>query len=65
MREFVKLYFKDKDKIIEENIDVNLVSHYLNMGWSFEKPIDKNEKVEKEEKVVSKKEKKKEFSKNV
>lgn len=44
MREYVKLYFKDKDKIIEKEIDVNEVPHYVGMGWSFEKPEIKVEK---------------------
>lgn len=63
MREFVKLYFKDKDKVIEKNIDVNDVSHYLGMGWSFEKPSEQNEKeIQKE---IQKKEEKKEEKQNV
>ena len=59
MREYVKLYFKDKDKIIEENVDVDLVPNYVGMGWSFEKPEIKVEKKE------VKKEFKKDKTKNV
>lgn len=59
MREIVKLYFKKNDKVIEENIDVNLVPDYVKMGWTFEKPEIKIEKKE------VKKEFKKELNKHV
>lgn len=50
--EFVKLYLKNEEKIV----DVNDVPHYVNMGWSLEKPKT-------ESKNVSNKETKKEEEK--
>lgn len=56
----IKLYFKNKDNsIIDKDIELNLVSHYLSMGWVQKKPETKFEK------QVSKKEPKKEEKKHV
>lgn len=57
-----KLYYKNNDNsIIDKDIELNLVSHYLSMGWVQEEPKTKVEKPEiKVEKNVSKKEFKKE-----
>lgn len=44
MKEVIKIYKEENGKIIDQTVDVSLVSYYYEKGWTTEKPKKDNEK---------------------